>query len=256
MAAVAACVAFFLGWMNFHPTAANEVPFAEVLAKLRAAHSLELRIDRDGRSASVFIRAPGLVRYEESPQCYRITAGSRLWKIDETANTAEAGDSPWYLGPEKQIDLLGLLELGVSDVGPLLRANPRCVADYDEQEALEYRVEMPSKHGPLEVTAYAHPKTHQLLGIQARDLQAGNTPPLAELRLVALNAPVADDKFNVSTTLTEDGRIGVVSDLQGIVVLRPMLAQRWTPLCRETILKPGDWPAHGPARRKCRAGCA
>jgi predicted Zn-dependent protease len=241
VAAVAAGIVLLVGLFNYQSTAANEVPFSEVLANLREARSLELKVVREGQSATVFVRAPGLVRYEDSPQRYRITAGSRLWKIDETANTAEAGDSPWYLAPEKQIDLLGLLELGVSDVGPLLRANPRRVTTYDEQQALEYRVELPSKQGPLEVTAYAHPKTHQLLAIQARDPQAGNKSPLAELRLVAMNAPVADEKFTVSTTLTEDGRIGVVSDLQGIVVLRPMLAQRWTPLCRETILKPGDW---------------
>lgn len=241
VAALAAGIVLMVGWFNYQSTSANEVPFSEVLANLREAKSLELRVERDGHSANVFVRAPGLVRYENSPERYRITAGSRLWKVDVAANTAEAGDSPWYLGPDKQIDLLGLLELGVSDVGPLLRANPRRVTTYDEQQALEYQVELPSKQGPLEVTAYAHPKTHQLLAIQARTPQAGNKLPLAELRLVAMNAPVADEKFTVATSLSEDGRIGVVSDLQGIVVLRPMLAQRWTPLCRETILKPGDW---------------
>ena len=240
-AAVAAGIVLMVGWYNFKTTEATEVPFAEVLANLREAKSLELRVERDGQTANVFVRAPGLVRYEETDKRYRITAGSRLWKVDETKNTAETGDSPWYLGPEKQIDLLGLLELGVSDVGPLLRANPRRVTTYEEQQAFEYRVELPSKQGPLEVTAYANSKTHQLLGIQARNPQAPNKPPLAELRLVAMNAPVADEKFTVATSLTEDGRIGVVSDLQGIVVLRPKLAQRWTPLCRETILKPGDW---------------
>ncbi len=240
-AAVAAGIVLLVGWYNFKTTEANEVPFSEVLANLREAKSLELRVERDGQSANVYVRAPGLVRYEESVERYRITAGSRLWKVDETKNTAETGDSPWYLGPEKQIDLLGLLELGVSDVGPLLRANPRRVTTYEEQQAYEYRVVLPSKQGPLEVTAYANTKTHQLLGIQARNPQAARQPPLAELRLVAMNAPVADEKFTVATSLSEDGRIGVVSDLQGIVVLRPMLAQRWTPLCRETILKPGDW---------------
>jgi len=240
-AAVAAGIVLMVGWYNFKTLEANEVPFAEVLANLREATSLELRVERDGQTSNVYVRAPGLVRYEESVERYRITAGSRLWKIDEKTNTAETGDSPWYLGPEKQIDLLGLLEIGVSDVGPLLRANPQRVTTYDRQQAYEYRVELPSQQGPLKVTAYANAKTHQLLAIQARNPQAADQPPLAELRLVAMNAPVADEKFTVASSLSEDGRIGVVSDLQGIVVLRPMLAQRWTPLCRETILKPGDW---------------
>ena len=50
----------------------------------------------------------------------------------------------------------------------------------------------------------------------------------------------ADEKFVVAKSLTEDGRIGKVSDAQGIVVLRPMLAKRWTPVCREMLLKPLD----------------
>ncbi len=45
----------------------------------------------------------------------------------------------------------------------------------------------------------------------------------------------------ISQSLTDDGRIGKVNEAQGIVVLRPMLAKRWTPICRETLLRPGDW---------------
>ena len=30
-------------------------------------------------------------------------------------------------------------------------------------------------------------------------------------------------------TLTEDGRIGKVTDVQGIVAIKPVLAERWTP---------------------------
>ena len=65
--------------------------------------------------------------------------------------------------------------------------------------------------------------------------------PLAELQLVAVDAPVDESKFVVAKSLTEDGRIGKVADAQGIVVLRPPLAQRWTSIGRETLLKPGDW---------------
>ncbi len=45
----------------------------------------------------------------------------------------------------------------------------------------------------------------------------------------------------ISQSLTDDGRIGKVNEAQGIVVLRTMLAKRWTPICRETLLRPGDW---------------
>ena len=41
-----------------------------------------------------------------------------------------------------------------------------------------------------------------------------------------MNAPLDDAKFVVAKSLTEDGRIGKISDARGVVVLRPMLAER------------------------------
>ena len=61
-----------------------------------------------------------------------------------------------------------------------------------------------------------------------------------EAQILAMNAPVDDEKFVVSDTLTEDGRIGKVTDVQGIVALRPALGERWTPVGNRLILKPGD----------------
>ena len=60
---------------------------------------------------------------------------------------------------------------------------------------------------------------------------------------IAVNGavPIDDEQVAVTKSLTEDGRIGKVSHAQGIVVLRPTLAKRWTPICREMLLKPGDW---------------
>ena len=54
-------------------------------------------------------------------------------------------------------------------------------------------------------------------------------------------APLDKAKPAVASSLAEDARIGSVIDVQGVVVLRPMLAERWTPICREVLLKPGDW---------------
>lgn len=102
---------------------------------------------------------------------------------------------------------------------------------------LRKRTPLRSKHG-------LNARTHQLVLIRAvhpAKRQAVAMAPLAQLELVAVNVEVSDDKFAVSKTLSEDGRIGKVSAAQGVVVLRPMLAKRWTPVCRETVLKPGDW---------------
>ncbi len=218
------------------------IPFSDVLSQLRGADSLKLQVTKAGKTAEVWFRAPGLVRWEETPQRYRIAAGSRLWKIDEATNTVATGDSPWFIDKDRQVDLLGLLDVGVKESSPLLAARPVDRTEYDGRDCLVYRVDLPSNEGRIEVEAFADAKSKQLVGITAQP--AGiprNGPPLAELRLVAFNPPVDESKFVVAKSLTDDGRIGKVTDAQGVVTVRPVLARRWTPVCRETQLRPGDW---------------
>ena len=62
-----------------------------------------------------------------------------------------------------------------------------------------------------------------------------------ELRLVSVNPPVDDAQFVVAKSLTEDGRIGKITQSQGVVTIRSVTSRRWTPVCREVLLKPGDW---------------
>jgi len=242
LAATAAVVAVYLG---IGPTGAlrGAVPFSTVLDDLRSAKTLQLRVSKEGRSAEVWVRAPGLVRWEDSPRQYRIAAGSRLWKIDEAANTIAASDSPWFLNAQQQVDLLGLLDVGVKDATALLDARPKERSTYDGRECFVYRVDLPARDGFVAIEAFADVRDNQLVGIAAWPEGAPRNagPPLAELQLVAVDAAVDDSKFVVAKSLTEDGRIGDVRDAQGVVVLRPMLAQRWTPIGRETLLKTGDW---------------
>src|SRR5262249_21328930 len=53
--------------------------------------------------------------------------------------------------------------------------------------------------------------------------------------------PIGVQKFVVADTLTEDGRIGKVTDVQGVVSVKPVLHNRWTPVRNRLVLKPGDW---------------
>ena len=238
LVAVASGVVLWLTMTTDSP-ALSTMPFSTVLSELRSASSLQLRISKEGQSADVWVRAPGLVRREESTQRYQIAAGSRLWKIDEAENTAVESDSAWFLGPQQQIDLIGLLDIGVSDASRLLDARPVQQATRDGRDCLVYRVALPTGNGNLDIEASVDAKSLQLVEILA--WKSGTKrigSPLAEMRLVSMNVQVADEKFAVTKSLTEDGRIGKVSEAQGIVVLRPMLAKRWTPICRETLLRP------------------
>jgi len=218
------------------------VPFAKVLEELGNAATLQLELsDADGR-AEILIRAPGLVRKQESPHRYQIAVGSRLWKIDEADNTVTEHDSPWFASARKQIDLLALLDLQVKDAGRLLSSQPRRRIAVQGRTCDVYVATLPTAAGPMELEALADATTHEFISLLAREPgAAADAPPRAELRLIARNVPADDDKFTVATTLTQDGRIGKISASQGIVSLRPMLAKRWTPVGTDVLLRTGDW---------------
>ncbi len=50
-----------------------------------------------------------------------------------------------------------------------------------------------------------------------------------------------DEKFVVSDKLIEDGRIGKVTDSQGVVSVKPVMHERWSPVQPRLVLRPGDW---------------
>lgn len=246
VAALVAAVSLISAWFASVPDTPLKagVPFSAVLQELRSIDTLRMRLLKDQHSVDVWMRRPGLVRREETPQRYEIAAGSRLWKVDETANTVTEGDSRWFLDANKQIDILSLLEVGVTDASSLLESQPRKTAHYAGHDCQVYESMVETRNGQLRIVAYANKRTHQLAGIVAwpanAQLAAAGVP-LAELQLVAVNPPVEDDKFVVAKSLSEDGRIGKVSASQGIVLLRPLLARRWTPVNRGLLIKPGDW---------------
>ena len=106
LAASAAIIVTALVMPQPKPVIAGSVPFSEVLAELRGAETLQFRLVKSsGNAAEIWVRAPGLVRKEESPQRYEIAAGSRLWRVNEAENTVKEGDSPWFLSPDKQIEI-------------------------------------------------------------------------------------------------------------------------------------------------------
>jgi Flp pilus assembly protein TadD/predicted Zn-dependent protease len=53
--------------------------------------------------------------------------------------------------------------------------------------------------------------------------------------------PAPDEQFVVSDKLIEDGRIGKVTDSQGVVSVKPVMHERWSPVQPRLVLRPGDW---------------
>ena len=51
----------------------------------------------------------------------------------------------------------------------------------------------------------------------------------------------AADLFVAGDTLSEDGRVGKVTDVQGLVAIRPAMHERFSPVTERMPLRPGDW---------------
>lgn len=271
---IAASVLILASWLISNlpgDVSAASIPFAEVLKGMRTAGVLEFQLIKEGSRSQILVREPGIARKEQTPRRYEIAAGTQLWEVDESTNTVSERNSNWYGGADVPIDLVRLLDVGINDTSALLRARPvertkfpiaqnvtrnsdradqnqhansgKSNVTTDDRNCLVYRVNLASDQGRLRVEAFVDEKDHRLMGIFAwhADEPRKAGPPLAEMRLVAMNLAVGDEKFAIADSLTEDGRIGQVTQAQGIVVLRSMLAKRWTPIDRDAVLKPGDW---------------
>jgi len=71
---------------------------------------------------------------------------------------------------------------------------------------------------------------------------AGDRPkPLVRARVLPMDGPVEEDRFVAGDTLTEEGRIGKVTDIQGIVSVKPVAGRRFMPVVGPRIVQPGDW---------------
>ncbi|MCA9066672.1 MAG: hypothetical protein KDA96_26575, partial [Planctomycetaceae bacterium] len=75
-------------WFTGQTSSASSVRLSEIFESLRQQNSLQLQIRRaDTANAVIWVKQPGLLRWEESPTSYRIARGSRLWKIEDNGMT-------------------------------------------------------------------------------------------------------------------------------------------------------------------------
>ena len=109
------------------------------------------------------------------------------------------------------------------------------------------RIQEKSIFGP-----WSMPSTQCLRTLEATTDRDGRLSPVCKLSVLAIDQPAPEDLFVVGDTLTEDGRIGKVTDVQGIVGLKPVMAERWTPVTAHLILKAGRLDSHRSARGERR----
>jgi predicted Zn-dependent protease len=216
---------------------------ARVLDNTVQAQSMHGQLVRDGESFDVWTEASGRFRRDNPDGTYQIAAGGRLWHIDEKANRATSSPSPYHRDPARpHLDLLALLELPAEpDRAALADAWPIGETEHDGVEYLVYHMEMPDEEAPIEIEALVDRRTRRLHSLEASKKDKGEAKPFARLNVLAYNQEVPEEKFVVRDTLTEDGRVGKVADVQGVVSIKPVMHQRWSPVSAHLLLKPGDW---------------
>lgn len=214
----------------------------KVLDETRRAKSLQLKVARDGDLADVWMHEDGRLRYEVSPTSYRIADGTSLWEIDEEANLARRSDDLLLASAASDRDLLALLGVDADGSSILRRARPVGIVSHDGTKCRVYRVTTSVDKRELMFEAFVDQLSGELRSIAAwpAGLTKRDGPPVAELRLVARNVEVKKGQFEWKKSLSEDGRIGKITDRQGMVLLRPKLNRRWSPICNQMRLKPGD----------------
>src|SRR5262249_38622671 len=100
-------------------------------------------------------------------------------------------------------------------------------------DSYRYRMSL----GKIEFEALVDAKTKQLRSFTARN---ESKQLLGEWKLLDINTPLPEDKFLVLNSLSEDARVGKVTDTQGVASVKPMAQSRWTPAGKSLVLMPGD----------------
>ncbi|NQU25208.1 MAG: hypothetical protein HQ567_28320 [Candidatus Nealsonbacteria bacterium] len=220
----------------------GDVPtLAVVLENTSTADSLHIEITTDGKAEQVWVQKPGRMRWDTADGKYLIAHGGRLWNVDEKANRATSSKNVYFDEDKKQLDVLAMLDLPKGEKAKrLLEAKPTETVTRGARQFSVYRANLTAAEGDVSVEALVELGTRQLSSLRVKPI--GKTPrPAVALNILAANEPVDEDKFVVGDTLTEDGRIGKIVDVQGIVTVKPVMHTRWTPVATQMLIKPGDW---------------
>jgi predicted Zn-dependent protease len=147
-----------------------------------------------------------------------------------------------HAGDEGKLDVLTLAGIGELQAWRSAladAAHQRVNRDGRDWDLFVVRPAAPSVPSCLEILV--DPRTGRLAELTALAERDGRRERLTRVRFVAFDQPVDEALFVVGDTLTEDGRIGKITDWQGLVSVQPVGQRRWTPVTAQVLLRPGDW---------------
>ena len=242
-AALAASILVVATLWNGPSVSGAAPPLGKVLDQVAASDALHIKITREGKTGDVWVRKPQQLRWNEPDGTYRIARGGRMWQVDEKANRATSQPAAYFRGEPAGLDALALLDLSLDkeNRAAISGLKPAERITRDGLDCLVYRFRLPWKETHVQVEALVDAGTQFLQSLEAKTERDGKPEPLSKLSIVGRGEKVPEELFVVGDTLTEDGRIGKVTDAQGIVAVKPVMRERWTPVDGRMLVMPGDW---------------
>jgi predicted Zn-dependent protease len=242
-ASVAAAILIGIVWFHGFRLKSGDAVLGQVLEHSAAAQTIHVKLMRQDQTDEVWATHTGQLRWNLADGTYRIGRGEKLWLVDEKANRITAQTSPYFrIDTRPGIDLLALLDLPHREALQELRdQRPVATLVRDGSPFFVYRMDTPGPEDRLQIEVLVDAVHERLHSIAVSSEHDGEIQKVLEMVVLAYNEKVSEGEFAVSDTLTEDGRIGKLTDVQGIVTIKPVMHERWTPVRGNLLLKPGDW---------------
>jgi hypothetical protein len=242
IAAATAATALVGTWLynQVSTTAASDL--GTILTRTSATSSLKLKITQDGKSGEIWVKGEKL-RRNLPDGTYQIARDGKSWLVDEKANRANVQATPLFRSEAGTLDLLAMLNLPADALGKrkeLLTSLPTEQTTRDGRAVAIYHWQTVTPQCTLRIDAVIDAKTELLESIESLRIRGERTAPICKLAVIAHDKPVNEDLFVVGDTLTEDGRIGKVTDAQGLVAIRPVMHERFSPVIERMPVRPGD----------------
>ncbi len=234
----AAAVLAVAGWLTTMSTSDAAV-LSAALEKVEKADTLHLQYTQGDKSEQIWVGREGRLRWDLADGTYRIARDGKTWLIDERANRVTSDRSWGFKGKLDVLALLGLPEDGIREAVTAAKSVGECACGGRTCE--RYVVDIPAEQGAIRLEATVDKATGMLHSLEAKGDRNGRREGMGTLTVLGADEPVPDGMFVVADTLTEDGRVGKVTDVQGVVSVKPVMHERWTPVDGPMLLKPGDW---------------
>jgi Tfp pilus assembly protein PilF len=216
-------------------------PLDQAIANLAQADSFRAQVVQGSETTEVLAASGRRLRVEFGSGRYVLAAGTQAWQVDESDNRVTSQVSSPF---DSDGDFAGLNPFALLGVKPeSVVKSQRSGVSVNGDTGESFVVSFGTADGEGGKVDWEAKINHQSrLPVSIRTFAPGDrNRRLGEFLLVAVDEPVDGAKFKVPATLTEDGRIGKITDWQGLVSLRPKTQTRWTSVCDQPLLRPGDW---------------